>query len=314
LPVIISNQQLKIVSLKSHTLPVCRIVWLLFYDDIFHLIYYLYKNSNMLSLVATLPGWLFWLLLFIMLAAFSLGGLLLIRKKLHPALLAKSHDVAGFYTGIIGVLYTVVVAYCIVTVWEDYADAEANMHRESSAIADMHRSSPAFSDTFAAALKNHLQQYTDAVINDEWKQLGFSDRPNGKASFHFNALYGHINRYQPVTTADNTNYANLLANLNELSDTRRIRLLDGRSSIPASIWTVLFAGALITMAFTWFFRVENLRLQAIMILLIAVVISLTLYIIISLSFPFNGSSGLQPEPYEWLQQNNFKQADKLFKE
>jgi uncharacterized membrane-anchored protein len=68
---------------------------------------------------------------------------------------------------------------------------------------------------------------------------------------------------------------------------------------------LLFAGAVITMVFTWFFRVENLRLQLIMILLIALVISLTLYIIMALSFPFNGSNGLKPEPYEWLQKNSF---------
>ncbi len=262
----------------------------------------------MLYLVTALPGWLFWLLLFILLGGFSVAGMLLLRKKLHPALLAKSHDVTGFYTGIIGVLYTVVVAYCIVSVWEDYSDAEANMYRESSAIADMYRSSPAFADSFGMELKTHLQHYTDAVINDEWKNLGFSSQPAGKAMNHFHMLYNHVNNYQPVTTADNTNYANLLINLNELSDTRRTRLQASSSSMPAGIWALLFAGALITMAFTWFFRVENLRLQVIMILLIAFVISLTLYIIIALSYPFNGSNGLKPEPYEWLQKNSFNQA------
>jgi Protein of unknown function (DUF4239) len=262
----------------------------------------------MLYLVTAIPGWLFWLLLFILIGGFSIGGMLLLRKKMHPALLAKSHDVAGFYTGIIGVLYTVVVAYCIVSVWEDYSEAEANMYRESSAIADMYRSSPAFSDSFGGELKTHLQQYTDAVINDEWKDLGFSSQPAGKAMLQFNLLYNHINRYQPVTVADNTNYTNLLTNLNELSDTRRIRLQDSRSSMPSGIWALLFAGAFITMVFTWFFWVENLRLQVVMVLLIAFVISLTLYIIIALSFPFNGSNGLKPEPYEWLQKNSFNQS------
>jgi uncharacterized membrane protein len=257
----------------------------------------------MLYLVTALPGWFFWLLLFVLLGGFSIAGMLVLRKKLHPALLAKSHDVAGFYTGIIGVLYTVVVAYCIVSVWEDYSDAEAN-----SAIADMYSSSPAFADSFGMELRNHLQHYTDAVINDEWKDLGFSSQPAGKAMLQFNLLYTHINRYQPATTTDNTNYANLLTNLNELSDTRRIRLQDSSSSMPPGIWALLFAGAFITMVFTWFFRVENLRLQVMMILLIAFVISLTLYIIIALSFPFNDSSGLKPEPYEWLQKNTFTQA------
>lgn len=262
----------------------------------------------MLYLVTALPGWLFCLLLFVLLAGFSVGGMLLLRKKLHPALLPRSHDVTGFYTGIIGVLYTVVVAYCIVSVWEDYADAEANMYRESSAIADMYRSSPAFPDSFGTALKTHLQQYTDAVINDEWKEPGFKGRADGKALLHFNLLYDHVNSFQPLTIADNTNYTNLLTNLNELSDTRRIRLQDGSSDLPAAIWVLLFAGALVTMVFTWFFRIENLRLQVIMILLIAFIISLTLYIIIALSYPFSGSSGLKPEPYQWLQKNSFNQA------
>ena len=262
----------------------------------------------MLYLLSALPGWLICLLFFILLGVFSIAGMLLLRKRLHPSVLPRSHDVSGFYTGIIGVLYTVVVAYCIVSVWEDYSDAEANMYRETSAIADMYRSSPAFADSFATVLKSHLQRYTDAVIQEEWKELGFTGQPAGKAMLHFNALYSYINSYQPTTVADNTNYSNLLGNLNELSDTRRIRLQSSSSSMPAGIWVLLFAGAFITMVFTWFFRVENLRLQVMMILMIAFVISLTLYIIIALSFPFSGSSGLKPEPYQWLLMNTFSEA------
>jgi hypothetical protein len=202
----------------------------------------------------------------------------------------------------------VVLAYCIVTVWEDYSAADSNMYKETSAIGDIYRSSPAFADSFAMELKTHLRNYTDAVIADEWQQLGFSTQPDGKAAFHFNTMYGHINKYQPITAADNANYASLLTNLNELSDARRLRLQDSRSAIPAGIWTVLFAGALITMVFTWFFRVENVRLQILMILLISILISLTLYCIITLSYPFNGSNSLQPEPYKWLQKNLFNKT------
>ncbi|MCX6351723.1 MAG: hypothetical protein NTX03_07665 [Bacteroidetes bacterium] len=42
-------------------------------------------------------------------------------------------------------------------------------------------------------------------------------------------------------------------------------------------------------------------------------ISLTLYVIISLSYPFNGASALKPEPFEWIIKNTFVHTDSLDK-
>ncbi|MCX6351722.1 MAG: DUF4239 domain-containing protein [Bacteroidetes bacterium] len=195
----------------------------------------------MLYLVSALPGWLLWLIIFALLSGFSLLGLSFLRRKLPETLLAKSHDVAGFYISILGVLYAVILAYGVIAVWEDYADAEKNLQKEASAIADIYRGSLAFGNPFKDELKNHLRNYTNAVINDEWKELGFRKNESGEAMHNYNALHYHINQFNPVSEREKIAYANILIHLNTLSEAKRTRLQDSKSSMEYVVCAVFWS-------------------------------------------------------------------------
>jgi len=72
------------------------------------------------------------------------------------------------------------------------------------------------------------------------------------------------------------------------------------AGIHPLLWFVLIGGALATISFTFLFGAENLKAQIIMVVLLSAVISLILFTIMSLDFPFTGAVSISPEPFKWI--------------
>jgi hypothetical protein len=62
---------------------------------------------------------------------------------------------------------------------------------------------------------------------------------------------------------------------------------------------VLFAGGLTTVAFTYFFVVENLKVQVLMTSLVTIAICLNLFLLASYDDPFSGDVMVKPTPFEY---------------
>src|SRR5436305_1854749 len=66
------------------------------------------------------------------------------------------------------------------------------------------------------------------------------------------------------------------------------------STLPEQLWWVLMAGGVITIGFTYFFGVRSLGAQILMVAALAGMISLTLFLILSLDLPFSGDLAVPP--------------------
>ena len=87
----------------------------------------------------------------------------------------------------------------------------------------------------------------------------------------------------------------ILRNLDEISEARRARLVTATGIVPGIIWTVLFAGAFITLGFTFFFGTPNLRAQSLMSGALALLIFGGLLTIVAIDHPFAGTVRVGPD-------------------
>ena len=93
-------------------------------------------------------------------------------------------------------------------------------------------------------------------------------------------------------------YAQLLTEMHEISSDRKLRLLAAREGIPSLMWTVLVIGAVVTVAFTYFFGVRSFRSQALMTAALAGTIALNLFLIAAIDYPFTGDVRVTPEAFQ----------------
>jgi hypothetical protein len=87
----------------------------------------------------------------------------------------------------------------------------------------------------------------------------------------------------------------ILNELDTITEMRRARLAAAEGLVPGVIWPVLFGGAMLTIAFTFFFGTENLWAQALMTGMLSVIIFSGLLTAIVIDQPFVGVVKVGPE-------------------
>jgi hypothetical protein len=76
---------------------------------------------------------------------------------------------------------------------------------------------------------------------------------------------------------------------------RRARLAAAEGLVPGVLWPVLFGGAFVTIAYTFFFGTENLRAQSLMTGMLAAIIFSGLLTAIVIDRPFVGVVRVNPD-------------------
>jgi hypothetical protein len=111
-------------------------------------------------------------------------------------------------------------------------------------------------------------------------------------------LWQLFREVDPQTNREVALYAESLDRLNQLSDSRRMRVHASGDDIPAVIQILLWGGGLIIIAFTYFFGVKSVRSQALMTAALAGEVAFILFLVVALDNPFHGYVRLSPEPMQ----------------
>ena len=230
---------------------------------------------------------------------FSIVGLLVVRRFISHNQLRTHHDVADPILGALAAIYAVLIAFVVVTVWQGFDKSNANVQQEANCLADVYRNSEAFAPGFHQKAGDLLREYRQAVINHEWKTMA-SGEMSPDVEKIMRKIWALYIVYQPKTSTEQSFFDESVRKLNLLQELRQQRLMDSRTGIEPLLWFVLMAGGFSTICFTFFFGAENLRAQLAMVALLAITISLILFTIMSLDFPFTGSLSISPDPFKQI--------------
>src|SRR5207237_6124927 len=91
-------------------------------------------------------------------------------------------------------------------------------------------------------------------------------------------------------------YAESLNRLNNLAQYRRLRIFAGNDTVPPVVWLVILVGGVITVSYTYFFGMKNIKAQYMITATLTVTITLILFLIYVLDHPFTGTSNVIAEP------------------
>jgi uncharacterized protein DUF4239 len=206
--------------------------------------------------------------------------------------LAENNEVAGFKFAVVGVLYAVLLAFAIIVVWERFSDAENNVAREAGAAGTIYRLSQGIDGQPGVALRGALTNYLRAVISEGWPAM-----ERGSASISVGEALDGV--YKALLTfespdRDTALVSEILHQLDTITEMRRARLSSAEGLVPGLIWPILFGGAVITIAYTFFFGSQNLGAQVLMTGMLSVMIFSGLLTAIVIDQPFAGVVKVKP--------------------
>jgi hypothetical protein len=230
----------------------------------------------------------------------AIGGMLLVRRSVTLAGLERHNQAAGYIYSVIGVVYAVLLAFIAIVVWEQHTRAKTGVEQEANALGDLYRDAQAFPEEVRMRLHHQIRTYIRVVVEKEWPAMA-SGEASPEAWKAYDQLWVAYQRFQPRNAYENAWYAESLGRLNQLGDHRRLRLLANRSAVPGIMWVVLLGTGMVTIGFSFFFGIENVWAQVLMVAALAATISLLLFLILALDQPFSGVAAVEPEAFLQLE-------------
>lgn len=242
-----------------------------------------------------------WILSFLIVAipslSVTLGLLYFIRKKISHEDLRKSHDVVGFTFSIVGVLYSVILGFTIVSLQERYNETQQALKTEAFTLADLYRDAALFDPVNRRQIRTSLRQYVHYVIEKEWsaqESKGFQMEPQRLIEKIWHSYY-------PIDLSSERTkiwYSESITKLNNFLDARLFRHFNARDHLSSLMWSLLIVGALITISFMFFFGFESLKNQMFMTALLVGYLAFMLNLVYSLDHVYRGTEGIKPDALE----------------
>jgi len=244
--------------------------------------------------LTTRPVWVLSLLV-LLLTALAMAGPFLVRRQVELERLTVNNEVAGFKFATIGVLYAVLLAFVVVVVWERFNDAEHAVAREAGAATTIYRLAWGIEGEPGNGLREALSGYLEVDLREDWPAMAHG-RGSILVTRALDSVYGQLLRFHPTDLRQTAIQTEIMAQLGQLTQARRERLVRASGTVPGIIWFVLFVGAVLTICFTFFFGTRNIRAQSMMTGALSLLILFALLIVITVDRPFSGSVAVTPEP------------------
>jgi hypothetical protein len=235
------------------------------------------------------------------LCLFSLIGLAIVRRHVLPRLrvhVADSEFVGAMLQSIM-VFYGLAVALIAVSVWQTYSNTSAVVSQEATALAALYRDVSGYPEPIRWTLQNELRYYTQQTIYEAWPLQRQGQVPRGGIKRMY-VFQGELIAFEPKTEGQKLLHGETLRAYNEMIKARNLRLDAVQTGLPAVMWGVVILGAFIGLTASFFFRVEEARLQVIQVLLLATFIGLVIFMTFALDRPFRGDLGIGPNTFQMI--------------
>ncbi|MBP9090071.1 DUF4239 domain-containing protein [bacterium] len=233
----------------------------------------------------------------ILIVGVSILGLLGARRWMKAIDLKTQHDISDPYSQFVAMLFAVLLGFMVADAMQRFGDAKKTVQQEASALGNVYRLAEGLENSQRDKIRTLCKNYATEVVNDEWPKLT-TKQDSPRAWTVYKQLWTACTTYEPVTQRQSNAQQLLLSAMESVGDNRRMRVEALHSGLPTELWLVLILGGASTIVFTYFFGVDNLKIQLVMVGIVSLVICLNLFLLVTYDDPFSGDVMVTPTAFE----------------
>jgi hypothetical protein len=227
----------------------------------------------------------------------AVAGLTLVQR-LVPLPLRQSHnDATGTIFAALYVMLGVSLGFSLFLVWQQYDTAQRVAESEAAHVEALYQLAGDLPEPERGRVQDLAASYARVVVEEEWPLMA-RGRTSPRAEELAAKLRSSIQDFAPRTEAKQALQSEGLTQVGDLDENRALRLLEVREGFPPIVWVVLVVEGAITVAFTFLFGMDSLRLHRLAVAALTVVVALILYTVSVLEYPFNDNAQVRPAAFE----------------
>jgi hypothetical protein len=245
-----------------------------------------------------MPIWLQGLLFTLSVVAGACVVIALLQRFAPPTNRAHNNELGTTIFELLTVLYAIVLAFVLITAWENKSEAGEVTFREANELVDVYWAAAALEPEQRDEVRDAVRAYTDEVIEEEWPAMRDQEPVTSEGLLLLDAMRAPVAGAQ---TDDDVVQARLDAaqsGVLAVTEYRTDRLLQAQRGLSAAMWTVLVPGAVLVFAVMLTLGTPTRKYQYVLVGLISGMVALMLFATYQLEYPFSRSGATEPVAYE----------------
>lgn len=223
----------------------------------------------------------------------------LLQKFAPPTEREHNNEIGTTMFELITVLYAIVLAFVLITAWENKHEAGQVTFKEANELVDVYWSAAALDPEAREEVRAAVRAYTDEVIEREWVAMRDQEEPSPEGLLLLDAMRA------PIAAADaddsevvQTQLDTAREGVATVTELRTERLFQAQRGLTGAMWTVLVPGALLVFAVMLTLGTPTRRYQFVLVGLISGMVALMLFATYQLEYPFSRGGATDPVAYE----------------
>lgn len=206
---------------------------------------------------------------------------------------------AGMLLEILGTVYSVLLAFTIFAVWQQYNSVEKLVLDEMSALDDAVFFGKGLPREEWPKVKRALKTYLTDGIEDEWKRLG-KGRKSEKSERMFSKIKEILRGIETTNQREEDFFTRLLDTIGRANTARDERLAMSTMRIPRTLFYFVGFLAISILALMFLYPFSNWFLGLVSLIIAAAVFLAANFVVTDMDNPFQGAWNISNDPFKEL--------------
>ncbi|GAB3236115.1 hypothetical protein GCM10027447_34200 [Glycomyces halotolerans] len=210
----------------------------------------------------------------------------------------RNNEIGTTLFELITVLYAIVLAFVLITAWENRSEAAHVTYDEAAGLVEVYWAASSLPVEERVEVRAAVREYTRLVVDEEWSAMGDIEPVDSEGLLVIDRMRAPI---AAVTDADEVEQMRLddaKDQVRAVAEARSERLFQARNGLSGAMWTVLVPGALLVFAVMLTLGTPTRVYQFVLVGLVSGMVALMLFATYQLEFPFSRGGAVEATAYE----------------
>jgi hypothetical protein len=220
----------------------------------------------------------------------------LMRRWVQPETRSRASPTASVTLQVAATIYAILIAFVIVDAYNQVQQTQREVSSKASSLAIVFENSRSFEAQSGVEVRAAALRYAKAVLHRGIPRLQDSGKPDEHTDDELEVLFRVVQAVEPKNQSDQAAYDATVRALDGIVATRAELLDSARATVPDTLLALLFVIGLIVMGLATLLDTQHRGSHLVILSALALVIWLTLALVVSLDFAFDGVIRVSDQP------------------
>lgn len=216
----------------------------------------------------------------------------------HDEVRARASYTAAWALSVLATIYAVLAAFVIVDEYGQLQSTQQAVSDKAAALSAVSEDSRALPEPGGRRIRAAAYDYAVTVVDIGFPELAVKGQFNPQTDRSLEHLFNVVQDVDPTANSDIAFYDEIVVNLDKVVQTRTTLSTAARQTVPPALVAVLVVNGLTILVIASLLDTKHRRSHLFILGALAITISLSLALVVSLDQPFDGVIRVNDDPMQ----------------